>query len=241
MRIEFLGLLVVFSISACDKASAPEKAAPHPSVQAAPKPSAAPARKQKQTAAPSKDQLGTLPEGVGVPVGQEAPSATVQDFRGKEVELSKLWAKGPVLLVFYRGGWCPYCNFQVRELTRAFPKFRERKVTPVLVSVDRPSESAKTQAAYEIPFPVLSDPELALHKAYQVLNEVDDETLAKYEKFGVDLEAQSGQKHHTIAVPAVFLVDSTGVVRWAHADKDYKVRPSTEQLLAAIDHVQAKE
>jgi peroxiredoxin len=68
-----------------------------------------------------------------------------------------------------------------------------------------------------------------------VVNHVDDATLAKMKGFGVDIESYSGRAHHEIAVPALFLVDRTGVVRWAHSDPDFKVRPSTAQILAAID------
>jgi peroxiredoxin len=172
-----------------------------------------------------------------VKVGEQAADAELEDFHGTKVSLAKLWAKGPVLLVFYRGGWCPFCNFQVRSLARAYPDFQKRAVTPALIRVDRPSEAAKTQANYSITFPVLSDPDLVAHRAYRVLQEVDDATLAKYEEWGIDLEKSSGRSHHTIAIPSMFLIDETGVIRWAHADRDYKVRPTIEQLLSALDGV----
>lgn len=160
------------------------------------------------------------------------------DRAGKTVQLADFWKKGWVLLVFYRGGWCPHRNFQVRELTRALPELDKRAVTPVLISVDRVAEAAKTSATYEIPYPVLSDPELVVHRGFRVLQQVDDATLAKCRDFGIDLEGSSGQKHHTIAVPSLSLVDKEGIVRFAHADRDYKVRPSTAQILAAIDRTQ---
>jgi peroxiredoxin len=64
-------------------------------------------------------------------------------------------------------------------------------------------------------FPVLSDPDLAAHRAYRVLQEVDDATLTKYKEWGIDLEKSSGRSHHTIAVPSMFLIGKTGVIRWA--------------------------
>jgi peroxiredoxin len=103
------------------------------------------------------------------------------------------------------------------------------------VSVDVPEEGAKTSATYTIPFPVLSDSPLAFINAFHVANHVDDATLAKMKKFGVDLEKSSGQTHHTIAMPALFLIDTNGVIRWAHDDPSYTVRPSTAQILGAID------
>ncbi|MFO7565472.1 MAG: peroxiredoxin-like family protein [Enhygromyxa sp.] len=197
-----------------------------------------PKMKMKMTPKPTTAAtLGTLPEGLGVAVGQPAPDATVLTFEGKPTQLSEVFAGRPTLLVFYRGGWCPFCNSQIHQLTEAHAEFDKRGVSLAAISVDRAEESAKTKARYTIPFPVLADPDLAAHEAFRVTHEAPDEELERLAGFGMDLEAASGRTHHTIAVPSMFLVDQAGVVRWAHADPDYKVRPSTEQLLAAIDGV----
>lgn len=184
---------------------------------------------------PPDASAGTLPAGIGVPVGERAPDATLRDSEGREVRILDLTKAGRVLVVFYRGGWCPFCNAQIHELTRTFSEYRKRGVTPVAISVDRVDESAKTQATYAIPFPVLSDPDLVAHRAYRVVHQVGEAEYARLKGFGMDLEQASGRAHHSIAVPSLFLVDTEGVVRWAHADPDYKVRPSTAQVLAAID------
>ena len=143
--------------------------------------------------------------------------------------------KGPILLAFYRGGWCPYCSTENHALATAYLEYQKRGVTPVTVSVDTPDAEAKTKATYAIPFPVLSDSDATMIEAFHVVNKVDDAMLAKMKGFGVDLERASGKTHHEIAIPSLFLVDRTGVVRWAHSDPDFKVRPSTAQILAAID------
>jgi peroxiredoxin len=196
----------------------------------------------KEHATPADERLGTLPAGIGLPVGSTAPDAQLKDAQGREVNLREVAAHGgDTLIVFYRGGWCPYCNFQIHELTAAYPEFRDRGVLPVAISVDRAEEAARTQATYEIPFPVLSDPELSAHRAYLVLHQVDEAEFARLQGFGHDLERASGQTHHLIAVPAMFLIDSTGQVRWAHADRDYKVRPGVSQLLAAIDRLRVPQ
>lgn len=181
----------------------------------------------------AQPQLGTLPEGIGIPVGKPAPDATVTDDEGNAVQLASLYAEGPVLVVFYRGGWCPFCNFQVRELVEGRKRFAELGVTPVLISVDQPSAASRTRDAWHIPYPVLSDPDLAAHRAFAVTQVVDDGVVADLAARGFDLEAASGREHHTIAVPSVFLVEE-GTVRWAHADPEYKVRPTNAQLFEAI-------
>lgn len=189
----------------------------------------------KEFAATPSDRLGTLPPGVGLAIGSVAPDAELEDFHGKAVKLSDFLSQAPVLLAFYRGGWCPYCSFEIHDFVKSFPEYRARGITPVAISVDRPEESSKTQATFEIPFPVLSDPDLHAHEAFRVVHRADAEEAARLKGFGIDLERSSGKTHHSFAVPALFLVDAAGKIRWAHADPDYKVRPRTPQILAALD------
>ncbi len=189
----------------------------------------------KEYGDPAPDRLGVLAPGTGIPVGQKVPDVHARDLDGRDVTLSSFYAKGPILLAFYRGGWCPYCSFENHALATAYPEYQKRGVTPVTVSVDKPDAEAKTKATYAIPFPVLSDSDATMIEAFHVVNHVDDSTLAKMKGFGVDLENYSGKTHHEIAIPALFLIDRTGLVRWAHSDPDIKVRPSTAQILAAID------
>jgi len=186
------------------------------------------------------DRVGVLAPGTGIPVGQKVPDIHARDLDGKDVSLSSLYTKGPILLAFYRGGWCPYCNSENHALATAYPEYQKRGVTPVTVSVDKPDAEAKTKATYAIPFPVLSDSDATMIEAFHVVNKVDADTNAKMKGFGVDLEGYSGKAHHEIAVPSLFLIDRTGVVRWAHSDPDFKVRPSTAQILAAIDGAHLK-
>jgi peroxiredoxin len=183
----------------------------------------------------SASALGTLPSGMGIPPGQTAPDALVRDSVGQPLRLSSLYERGPILLAFYRGGWCPYCSFEIHELTVAYGDYQRRGVTPVAVSVDKEDEGAKTKATYSVPFPILSDPERTAHVAFHVVHHAESEEVAKLKAFGIDVERSSGRTHHDFAVPALFLIDRAGVVRWAHADPDYKTRPSTAQILAALD------
>jgi peroxiredoxin len=182
-------------------------------------------------------KLGTLPPDVGIAPGQLAPDFQVEDPDGRRVMFSEFSGRGAVLLTFYRGGWCPYCSFEIHALTNAYPEFRRRGVTPVAVSVDRPEKAKETDTTFEIPFPVLSDPDLRAHEAYRVVYQADAGEVSKLRGFGIDLEAASGRRHHSFAIPAFFLVDVNGRVVWAHADPSYKVRPSIEQLFDVIDSI----
>lgn len=185
-------------------------------------------------------KLGTLAPGYGIAVGQRAPDATLDDVTGKKQKLSDLYKTGPTFVVFYRGGWCPFCNIQLHDLGAAKGEFDKRGVKIVAISVDKPSEEAKTQAKDGVPFPMLSDPKLVALKGFKVVHVAGDDEVKKMTGFGVDLSSYSGETHRSFAVPAVYLVDKTGVVRFAHVDEDYKSRPSVKQLLGVADKLATK-
>ncbi len=193
------------------------------------------AGRMKQYATTPDSRLGRLAPGYGIPVEQLAPNASLKDADGHSVHLLDFTKSGAILLVFYRGGWCPYCSFEIHELTANYGEYKKRNVTPVAVSVDRPEEASKSRTTFNIPFPVLSDPDLAALQAYHVVHEADEAEIARLKRSGIDMEHASGRNHHSYAVPSLFLIDRTNRVRWVHTDPDYKVRPSTQQILSAID------
>ena len=190
-----------------------------------------------ENAVTAEEVLGTNEDNLGLRPGSKIPEFTINSITGDAVTLSDLLKNAPVLVVFYRGGWCPYCNFQVRELAQHYPEFETRGVTPVLISADKPEASAMVKSGYDIPFPVLSDPDLNAHEAFDVVLEVDPGTYELYKNYGINLEEWSGKKHHKIALTSAFLIDKSGTVQWAHVSKDYKTRPSPEQFLKVIDNL----
>ena len=242
MNITAVAAFLLGTLAGCSKST---DAAPSP--PAAPMPAASSTASGAATTAqpaappmmpyadPPAERVGRLAPGTGIPVGSKVPDVHATDLDGHDVSLSSLYARGPILLAFYRGGWCPYCSSENHALATAYPEFQKRGVTPVTVSVDKPEAEAKTKATYSIPFPVLSDTDAAMLEAFHVVNNVDDATLTKMKSFGVDLDSYSGKAHHKIAIPSFFLIDRSGVVRWAHSDPDFRVRPSITQVLAAID------
>ena len=218
MRLLCRLVLIVPLLSACDPRNSPSA----PAFQAStPKPVTVTASKM----------LGMRDDGLGLAVGAAIPSFEIRDFRGDTFSSTAI-KDANTLLVFYRGGWCPYCNFQIRELSQSHDRFKALGVSLVAISVDRPDASAVTQNAYEVPFPVLSDPDLRAHEAFNVVLQLDAAGTARLAEYGYDIEQWSGKNHHKMAIPAVFFIRD-GKVAWAHVARDYKTRPSTEQLLAA--------
>jgi peroxiredoxin len=147
--------------------------------------------------------------------------------------------KGLLLVIFYKGGWCPSCNVQMHDFSVHYTEFSKRGVALVGVSVDKPDYLSTTRNEYSLPFPVLSDPTLVAHSAYHVVDHVSGVGAFMLARMGANLAERSGQDHHNVAIPSLFLVDARHKVRFRHADKDYGTRPSQKQILAAIDAVLA--
>jgi peroxiredoxin len=163
-------------------------------------------------------------------VGSEAPDARLLDIEGTERAL----LDGTTLVIFYKGGWCPYCNGHLRDLAGVTEALKERGVSPVAVSVDLPDHAAVTEATWELPFPVLSDPELVAHEAYGVVTRLKGPEKVMLGLAGAGIRDRSGRDDGAMAIPSLFLVNE-GRIAWAHADLELKERPSMEAVLSAID------
>jgi peroxiredoxin len=235
MRISII-LAVTLSLVACSQKSEPAAKAKTAQDQMA---KAEPPRMTLGVTA--DDKLGLAPAGFGLAVGTAAPDGSLPDVTGATQQLAAIYTKGPTFVVFYRGGWCPFCNVQLHELTVAKPEFDRRGVQLVAISVDQPSQEAATQAKHGVPFAMLSDSKLTVHQAFKVVHVPSPEEAKALAGYGIDLAGYSGEQHGNFAVPAVFLIDRGGMIRFAHVDEDYKVRPSVAQLLAVADKVLASK
>ncbi|MBU2887495.1 AhpC/TSA family protein [Gilvimarinus agarilyticus] len=193
--------------------------------------------KSPELAATAQEQLGTLADDVGLAKGSVVSDFSVKNIEGEKVDWTTLKNDAPLLVVFYRGGWCPYCNVQIRQLTEAWPEFEKRGVTPILISADKPDAAALAARTYEIPFPVLSDPDLNAHDAFNVTMELPEHLVPVYKDYGIVVEDWNGAGHRKFAVSSAFIVDGKGAVLWANSSLDYKTRPSPQQLLQVIDQL----
>jgi peroxiredoxin len=168
-----------------------------------------------------------------VDVGQMAPDVTVQDADGKAVHLRELAAKQPMVVVFYRGGWCPFCTRHLEALVEVEPRLRQMGYQLVAISPDSPANLQKTATDKGIQYTLLSDSSSAASRAFGLAFVVDDLTLDKYRGYGIDLQAASGQGHNELPVPAVFVVQRDGRVAFRHYDPNYRTRLSAQAILEA--------
>ena len=181
------------------------------------------------------DQVAPSAKGAQpIGVGSGAPDAGLRDLEGKEVTLQAIIAGKPTVLIFYRGSWCPYCNAHLSDLVTVEEELRSLGYQIVAISPDRPEELNRMTTADHLNYRLFSDPQAEAMKKFGVAYRVDDTAVTNYkQQYNVDLERSSGQTHHILPVPAVFIIDRTGKIVFVHADPDYKVRMKGSEVLAA--------
>jgi peroxiredoxin len=165
--------------------------------------------------------------------GSPAPAFVVRKPDGADWRFDPGGLRSPVMLIFYRGGWCPYCNAHLAALREAETELKQMGFEVLFLSADRP-ETLHASLKEPVPgYTLLSDSRMQAARAFGIAFRVDDATVRRYREHGIDLDAASGETHHELPVPAVFLVDQRGVIRFVHANPDYKVRISATELLVA--------
>lgn len=164
--------------------------------------------------------------------GMAAPSFRVTgvDAVTKEVEPGQI--EKPMVLTFYRGGWCPYCNMHLAELRKAETELQELGFDVWFISPDRPQLLAEGDDS-EYGYRLLSDPGMNAAEGFGIAFRVDEETHQRYIGFGMDLNDRSGDDHRALPAPATFIIGTDGIIQFSYVNPDYTVRLAPEVLLAA--------
>lgn len=200
----------------------------------------------------SEELVATLQAGVdelnesaiverAVKKGDPAPEFELPNAKGKPVALSKLLGEGPVVLAFYRGGWCPYCNLQLRAYQRILPGIRQLGAQLVAVSPQSPDASLTTAEKNALEFEVLSDAEATAAKAYRILFDLSDRLKAAYLGMGRDLSADNADSQWHLPIPATYVIGRDGRVELAYVDPEYRNRLEPTEILEALEKIRAAE
>ena len=169
--------------------------------------------------------------------GLIAPDVTLKDTQGQPVALKQLLANKPTVLVVYRGGWCPYCSKQLKNIQNIEQQIAEMGLQIIAVSPDSPAKLAQSTISSPT-YQLLSDHQLALAQAMGLAFFLDDKTAKVYRnKLGVNFVGLDGEQKVALPVPAVFVLDTQGMVHFQYANPNYRVRLSEPLLLAAAKQV----
>ncbi|WP_328742538.1 AhpC/TSA family protein [Streptomyces caniferus] len=167
--------------------------------------------------------------------GDAAPRFSLPTATGGTVALDSLLSEGPVVLTFYRGAWCPYCNLALRALQQHHAEITARGARLVAISPQIPDESLTLTEKHALAFDVLSDLGSGTAKQYGLSFDLPDDLAAVYDSFGFDLQRVNGGHPRTLPLPATYVIDPDATIRWAFLDTDYTARAEPSDILAALD------
>jgi peroxiredoxin len=174
-------------------------------------------------------QAQEAPKGLTTQV--KAPEFLAKDQTGASISLQDELKKGSVVLVFYRGQWCPYCNKQLKRLEDSLPLIKAKGATLIAVTPEKPENINKTIAKTKASYSILFDEGLKIMRSYDVAYAVDNATITGYKKYGIDFTQVNGVNGAYLPVPAVYVVNKEGVIVFRHFDTDYRNRASVQEIL----------
>lgn len=167
-------------------------------------------------------------------VGDHAPDFTLNDPDGTPISLAELLAKGPLVVSFYRGVWCPYCNMELQALEAARAAIEATGASLIAISPQKPANSRRSARENSLGFPILSDPGNGVAAAFGLRFALPDYLVDLYKKLGNNLPLVNGDDSWTLPMPGRFAIGQDGAVLYAEVNPDYTRRPEPEDLLPAL-------
>ena len=187
------------------------------------------------------DELIRTHSPAGMPaVGGAAPRFELADQNGTVIALDDLRAAGPVVVVFYRGAWCPFCSVTLRAYQQLLPELRALGADLVAISLQVPDGSLTTAERNHLTYHVLSDVGGAVSRAYGLIFRVPGHLETVYRELGLSLPELNGTDDWELPVPASFVIDRGGTVRFAEALPDYMRRSNPAEVLAVVREISAE-
>jgi peroxiredoxin len=168
-------------------------------------------------------------------VGDRAPAIALSNAKGDTVEVANLLEKGPVIVSFYRGGWCPYCNLELKAFQEVLPEIKAAGASLVAISPEKPDDSLSTVEKNALSFEVLSDVGQKVGRAFGLVYDFTDELRSAYEGFGRDIPAHNGTPGEwALPVAATYVVGRDGSIIYAYTDVDYRDRADPREVVKVL-------
>ncbi|KAA1155559.1 AhpC/TSA family protein [Pseudoalteromonas sp. FUC4] len=168
-------------------------------------------------------------------IGQKVENFNLANHNGENIELADLLKKGPVIISFYRGGWCPYCNLELKALNDYLPQFKTQSAQLVAISPQLPDETLSTAQKNDLEFDVLSDVSNKVAEQFGLLFTLDERIQALYTQFGIDFEHYYGDKSFKLPLPATYVINQQGVITYAFLNEDYTLRAEPFDVMTALE------
>ncbi len=166
--------------------------------------------------------------------GATFPNFNLPNATNNNVELSTLLKKGKVVLAFYRGGWCPYCNLELKALQEVLPQIKEKGATLVAITPETPDNTLSTVEKNELGFEVLSSKNNQLARDLGLVYTLPSKLVSLYGKFGIDLEQSQGNDANELPIAATYIIDQNNEITYSFLAEDYKLRADPSEILKVL-------
>jgi peroxiredoxin len=168
-------------------------------------------------------------------VGDRAPAIVLENAKGAIVDVGTLLKKGPVIVTFYRGGWCPYCNLELKAYQEILPEIVAAGASLVAISPEKPDDTVSTAEKNALTFEVLSDVGQKVGRAFGLVYEFTEELKSAYRGFNLDIPARNGTPDEwALPVSATYVIDRDGSIIYAYTDVDYRDRADPRDVLKVL-------
>ena len=166
-------------------------------------------------------------------VGDDAPNFTLKNAIGESVSLKDYLKKGPVVLTWYRGGWCPYCNLTLNQLQQELPNFKANGANLLALTPEVPDESISTAEKNHLEFEVLSDIHNKIAKDYGIVFQLTDDVAGIYNT-SFELNKHNGDASNELPLAATYIINEEGKIEYAFLDTDYRNRAEPSEITAFL-------
>jgi len=166
--------------------------------------------------------------------GDKIPEIQLPNAADKNISVQELLITKKVILSFYRGGWCPYCNIELQALQRYQDQFSALGATLVAISPEIPDNSLKTSEKNNLSFEVLSDIDNKIANEFNLVFTLPKDLIEVYKGFGIDLIQSNGNQDHQLPISATYIIDQDGTITYDFIKEDYKERADPEDIINAL-------
>jgi peroxiredoxin len=166
--------------------------------------------------------------------GDRAPAIVLGNVHGKTVNVAAQLKNGPVVVTFYRGGWCPYCNLELKAFQQILPDIKAAGASLVAISPEKPDDTLTTAQKNSLSFEVLSDVGQKVGRAFGLVYQFSDELRSAYDGFGLDIPAKNDADEWALPISATYVIDQDGMIIYAYTDPDYRDRADPLDVLKVL-------
>ena len=166
--------------------------------------------------------------------GQRLPEISLPNATGDTLNIHEVLKHNKVVLTFYRGGWCPYCNLELKALQEKLPEIEAKGAKLIAITPEAPDQSLSTKEKNELSFDILTDANNKVARALGLVYELPENLVDLYKGFGINLEQSQGRPSNELPIAATYVIEQDGVVSYDFIEEDYKLRAEPTEIVAAL-------